>query len=547
MRDVAKTGAETGGLPRFLFSLGRWPSRLRDQAAAFIERFRGVTGDELSVSNEVIDKLYRKNGREADRLLAELPDLLRDGEVLPSLQRDDRVLLARPFLMSEGRPTNQVAVIEVARTDDGYEIASIHMRSDHEIAKLRAHAEQQRGEGGSDTGGTATSSFGRSGASTPAAADSPTIGTTSTGSVAPGEVFINWARIDSPEDVKAALQQMADARAGDIDQARRGVRTHADTQAAAAQEDAFNILMQRRAEGGGTPLNAEQSQAVRELWSASGGKLIEVARLAAANPSEANLFAFRKMLATHNLIQREVIAARTETARALESWKIPAGGTTERMRALQEVLERSGGPELHRELAARMAALADNPAAFEAFAERAGKATTMDAVREYWVNALLSSPTTHIVNTTSNAMVAVQQIYERWTAAQIAALRGTAGVAPGEAAAMTHGLIMGFRDALRLGAKALWTGETSMLGKVDVRQRAIRGETFGAEDTTVGRAIDYLGVALNLPARFLGAADEMFKSLGYRMELHAQAVRRGQLLLAATTCITKNGFGHSDS
>ena len=35
--------------------------------------------------------------------------------------------------------------------------------------------------------------------------------------VAPGEVFINWARIDGPEELKAAIQQMADARAGDID------------------------------------------------------------------------------------------------------------------------------------------------------------------------------------------------------------------------------------------------------------------------------------------------------------------------------------------
>lgn len=39
VRDVAK--GEPGGraLPRFLFSLGRWPGRLREQATAFVARF----------------------------------------------------------------------------------------------------------------------------------------------------------------------------------------------------------------------------------------------------------------------------------------------------------------------------------------------------------------------------------------------------------------------------------------------------------------------------------------------------------------------------
>lgn len=571
VRDVAKASPDKRNLPRFLFGLGRWPTRLRDQAAAFVARFRETTGDELRVSNEVIDKLYRQNAREADRLLAEIPDLLRDGEVLPNPQREDRVLLARPFTRSTGQPTNHVAAIEIARSADGYEVVSIHMSPDRTLAKARELARQSRGEGGSDAGGAAGSSFGEPGSPAPAAADFPAVGTTpeeqhisrpnlhqpdadresqalpwrpaeqpaalgssspgaqgSTFDVAPGEVFINWARIDGPDDVKAAIQQVADARSADIDAARRGVRSHADTRAAAAAEDAWQVLMERRSQGGNAPLNAERTLAVRELWTASGAKLIEVAQLAAANPSEANLFAFRKMLAGHHLIQREAIAARTETARALESWKIPAGGPRERLRALEDVLTGMGGSELHREMAKRVALLADNPRALDAFADRAARATTMDAVREVWVNALLSSPTTHLVNVTSNAMVMAQQIYERWTAQQISALRAASGgVEPGEAAAMLHGLISGFWDALRLGGRRLilGDGEQAFGGKVDVRQNTIRGATFGAENTPVGRAIDYLGHAVNLPSRFLGAEDVIFRSIGYRMELHAQAVR----------------------
>lgn len=54
----------------------------------------------------MIDKLYRQNAREADRLLATLPDLLRDGEVLPNPQQAERILLARPFVMETGKATN---------------------------------------------------------------------------------------------------------------------------------------------------------------------------------------------------------------------------------------------------------------------------------------------------------------------------------------------------------------------------------------------------------------------------------------------------------
>jgi hypothetical protein len=74
-----------------------------------------------------------------------------------------------------------------------------------------------------------------------------------------------------------------------------------------------------------------------------------------------------------------------------------------------------------------------------------------------------------------------QQIYERWTAEQISALRGASGgVEPGEVAAMMHGIIAGFRDALRLSRQALRTGgRPEDLGKVEMRAPAITARTFG--------------------------------------------------------------------
>ena len=135
------------------------------------------------------------------------------------------------------------------------------------------------------------------------------------------------------------MQQMADAFKGDVDAARRGEKvTFAQMELSASQEDAFKVLLDRRQ---GQPLNAEQSLAARQLWAASGQKLTEVAKIAADNPSEVNLFAFRKMLATHYAIQNEVIAARTETAR-VGFVAHPAGSGIERFAQIENALRSSG-------------------------------------------------------------------------------------------------------------------------------------------------------------------------------------------------------------
>ena len=191
----------------------------------------------------------------------------------------------------------------------------------------------------------------------------------------------------------------------------------------ASQEDAFKVLLDRRQ---GQPLNAEQSLAARQLWAASGQKLTEVAKIAADNPSEVNLFAFRKMLATHYAIQNEVIAARTETARALASWRIPAGSGIERFAQIENALRSSGDLDLSREMATRIAAL--NQAGMFREVDQVVRgsvwARSRDAFLEAWVNGLLSSPPTHLVNMMSNTSVVFQQMYERAAAAQISRILG---------------------------------------------------------------------------------------------------------------------------
>ena len=345
------------------------------------------------------------------------------------------------------------------------------------------------------------------------------------------KVYINFARIASPDDVKAAISDMANRFKGSIDEARRGVVTQRETEKL-AEDLGMSVpdLLERQR---GQAFNAEQIVAARKLWAASGERLLEAAKKAAdPNAGSVDQYVFRKMLATHHAVQAEVLGARAEAARALAAWKIPAGGSIEKARAIDEMMQAMGGQGQAQELARRLAILAEfgDKAAVGKFAEKAATASTMDAVREVWINGLLSNPATHAVNVTSNTAVAFQSMFERGVASQIAQLRGAEGsVAPGEAMAMAYGLVTGIKDAFRVAAKSFKTGETGYaLNKVDLPQKAgLAAETFGiSSETGLGRTVDLLGTAARVPSRFMGSEDEFFKSIGYRMELHAQALRQ---------------------
>lgn len=344
-------------------------------------------------------------------------------------------------------------------------------------------------------------------------------------------VNINFARINGPDDIKAIMGQMADHFAEHVGQARRGVQSNEET-ARLADELGMSVpeLLSRRQ---GQPFNAEQALAARQLWAASAEKLLAVAQRAAApNAGPVDQFNFRKMMATHFAIQAEVVGARTETARALQAWSIPAGSSVEKAKAVQQMVAAMGGPDVSAQMAKRLSILAETgttPAALNGFVRKSWAATGVAAFQEAWVGAMLSNPKTHIVNSTSNTAALFTQIYERAAAAGIGDAIGSNGVATGEAVAMAYGLITGLTDAFRMAARSLRAGELGdVVGKVDLpHDPAISSQAFGiSSDTGAGRAVDLLGHVSRASGRLLGAEDAFFKSIGYRMEVHAQALRQ---------------------
>lgn len=365
---------------------------------------------------------------------------------------------------------------------------------------------------------------------------------------------INFARINTPEDVKTVLQKMATRHAKDIEEARRYKRSHALTEMAADQEQAFKLLVERRQ---GAAFNAEQTVAVRQLWHTSAMKLRDVAKLASQSPSEANLFQFRKMVAVHHMVQQEVLGARAEAGRALDAWKIPVGTGKELAKQIDNVLESNGGIKVTREMAFRIAALSDAGLAdgVEKMVRGGIYARTADALAELWTNSLLSNVTTHTANILGNFGRMGMEIVDRATAEEVSTRMGTKdGVAAGEAMAMLEGMQQGFKEVLVMAAQKLPRSiadvkalpgkardflrgdlEAGVASKFDSpRGPAISSERFGiSSEKRLGRAVDVIGEGTRAPTRLLQASDDIFRMVGYRMELRAQAVRRATAELRA--------------
>jgi hypothetical protein len=354
----------------------------------------------------------------------------------------------------------------------------------------------------------------------------------------PGEVFINWGRIATPEDVQAVLRDMAEAFRGRVNEAGRGVQTNEETARLASM---LNLtpeqLLSRRP---GEAWNAETALAARQLYTASGERLLEAARAAAATGAGAlEAAAFRRMMATHYAIQAEVLGARREAGRALQAWSIPAAAGGRQMRMIEDLMEASGGIETAQAMARRLAMLADNlPAdkvagAVSGFTNRGWGGRTIEAVQQYWINALLSNPATHLANIIGNGLNLPLNLIERGVQAQVGRLTGSADAANAlEAPVMLYGMLTGFRDALRLGARTYADDGVEvarMIGRQDLpRQGAISSQAWGLDaGSGFGRALDFAGHQIvSAPGRAMGAEDAFFKSIIFRMELHAQSLRQ---------------------
>ncbi len=334
----------------------------------------------------------------------------------------------------------------------------------------------------------------------------------------------NLERLDTTAAVKAEIASAAKAYK------TRGKVPHEVTAQLAdllgADQGAVGRIVGEFAGGATEGLHA-RALVMRRLLVQSGERMDTLARQVAERGTDDDMVAFREHLARHAALQNTLKGVQTDIARALSAFRITAGAPKDVQ--VDALIRELGGRDETKDLARRYLEL-DTAAARNQFVRKSWAATTKDVFFETWINGLLSSPKTHVVNITSNALFTLWQVPERALAAGVGLLHGGERVALREAADMLHGLVEGTGDGLRLAWRSFQTDTPSdAIGKLEhMRRRAITADTFRASGW-VGQGIDFLGTVVRLPGRALLAEDEFFKAVAYRMELRALARRKAMV------------------
>jgi hypothetical protein len=147
----------------------------------------------------------------------------------------------------------------------------------------------------------------------------------------------------------------------------------------------------------------------------------------------------------------------------------------------------------------------------------------LGTINEYWINALLSGPKTHVVNMVSNVATAAFQPAERMIAGALRLNRAEFQ----EGAFQYAGLVMSIRESLALAGKALRQGDGILdPGRSPVERRAyVTAERFDVNNQVAAHVVNGLGATIRLPSRLLTTQDEFFKQLTYRGRVRAEAWR----------------------
>jgi hypothetical protein len=158
-----------------------------------------------------------------------------------------------------------------------------------------------------------------------------------------------------------------------------------------------------------------------------------------------------------------------------------------------------------------------------------GTNKTWAVLNEVWINALLSSPKTHLINMTSNVIntfirpleVAIGSRMGTWmdNPAKVAMMKRQGG----EAMSVFAGLFKYLDDVNTYTLRAFMNEDTVISGsggrtKLDTPQRAV------GDVKLFGKTIP-LGDIVRTPTRFLNAEDEFFKQINGRAKLYQLAVK----------------------
>jgi hypothetical protein len=339
-------------------------------------------------------------------------------------------------------------------------------------------------------------------------------------------------RMNTPEDVQKVILKMAERNAVDIDGARRGVQTWADTAEKSRALDAIELMATRRQ---GDAINAETVVAYKQAMIAADEKLAVLAQAVKDNPNDlAAQLALRKGAATSHAIKMEFMGARAEAGRALNAFKIMDENNPYRGLDLETRLREAGGAEAAQEMADLILKMKAKKG--HSLDMMNGWDHTKSSLKTIYLNGLLSgfgTPLANVIGATINVM---QDTMNRIVAETVGKGLGGTEFESGETMQMIVGYMGGMRDAWRLRpAEAFPEGVTrglredsGSMGYVDPRKdRPLSAAAFQVDEASaLGRVLNVLDVTVRAPQIANGWADDYFGVMSARASLQGSAFKK---------------------
>jgi hypothetical protein len=374
-----------------------------------------------------------------------------------------------------------------------------------------------------------------------------------------------WEEAVQIDDAQRAFDDRLATFTERLSKQRRGVRSDVQvgTEASALQQDRLNLegLLQLEP---GTILNDAEVLAVKRMFKDTAEPVRQLAVWLEKNPGDQQAFlALMKQIGNVDDSLTKIAGVYAESGRTQRMLRegLPTGGmipadSPERVRISdqylqqwlgffqqQDELAKLGAPAVTKERFVSMVASMKSPEQLAKFVKAVNDPTWGDMVAEVYVNGLLSG-LAPVKNILGNPVVFGGQIAVRGVAAGISTARAAGrwvlgngfqkDVYFGEVGAMLRGATGSLGDAFQMAWRSMKEGRPLSRGEsVEPMKRAITGDALELTGAP-GRAVDFLGSTIRLPGTALLGGDELFKTMAWRAEQRALALRKAHELVNST-------------
>ena len=367
----------------------------------------------------------------------------------------------------------------------------------------------------------------------------------------------NIKNMKSEKDILKFIELISKKYSGDIKNRTRGVQDHTQTKTLASVigKDPKHLTQTLLTLQPGQTLNAEYMLAARELLAAGMAKLDDMAKVVTkdggVNATDAMKLEFRQHFALMSEFQKIIKGVQTETARTLQSMRIPTrtkqftNVNIDDLNKSDLIIQMGGGDEITNLATLYLRSGAEGSSNRLKFNTDTGGFLNLkkvsDSIGEIFINSILSAPGTHIRNTAGNWIAQGIIQTERKLAARLYGNKVGSGVAAYSDVAAAYGKSMANQE-MWLALKASFNQKGGLMksiknfqdivpathggNKVEMHGKKLTASNFTVQNKYAAHGVDFLGNLLTagrIPTKMLTAGDNIFKNREYRAVLFERA------------------------